>query len=59
MEDELEEYLAQVQMADPEFHAAYEAELKRLRRAWPGYYGRAYGHAYQLRLRARRKRRRR
>lgn len=54
--DELEEYVAGT-MRDPEFRAAYEAEMRRMRRAWPGYCGRAYDHAYQRRLAARRKRR--
>jgi hypothetical protein len=56
--DEFDDYLAE-QWKDPEFRAAYETELRRLRRAWPGYGGLPVdGHEYQRRLRARRKRRR-
>ncbi len=56
-EDEFDGFLAE-QMRDPGFRAAYEAELRRSRRAYLGYCGRAYSSEYRRRLRGRRKRRR-
>jgi hypothetical protein len=55
--DEFDGFLAE-QMRDPGFRAAYEAELRRSRRAYLGYCGQAYDSEYRRRLKARRKRRR-
>lgn len=56
--DELDDY-ARDQWKDPGFRAAYEAELKRIKRAYLGYGGLAVnGREYQRRLKARRRRRR-
>lgn len=58
MSDEFDDFLA-TQMQDPAFRAAYEAEMRRIKRAWLGYASRAYDGEYQRRLRARARRRRR
>lgn len=57
MTDEFDDFLA-AQMQDPGFRAAYEADVRRLKRAWLGYRGRAYDSEYRRRLRARARRRR-
>jgi hypothetical protein len=57
MVDELDDYLRE-QMGDPGFREAYEAAQRRHRRAFPGPLA-VDGRAYQRRLAARRKRRRR